>query len=76
MNKNLLGSKLVLHPWSYFHCTACFIQLQAVNWRLNLQMAQGNMTKMKLPNAMFELSLASGSQVKGIAFSDHKRQML
>jgi len=37
-------------------------QLEAVNWRLNLQMAQSNMTKMKLPNAMFELSLASGSQ--------------
>lgn len=45
------------------HIVHFFLQLQAVNWRLNLQMAQSNMTKMKLPNAMFELSLASGSQV-------------
>lgn len=37
-------------------------QLQAVNWRLNLQMAQKNTAKMKLPNALFELNLASGSQ--------------
>ena len=38
-------------------------KLQAVNWRLNLQMAQKNTAKMKLPNALFELNLASGSQV-------------
>ncbi|XP_068741371.1 COMM domain-containing protein 10-like isoform X2 [Montipora capricornis] len=37
-------------------------QLQAVNWRLNLQMAQSNMAKMKLPNALFELRVSSGSQ--------------
>ncbi|CAH3033523.1 unnamed protein product [Pocillopora meandrina] len=37
-------------------------QLSEVNWRLNLQMAQSSMTKMKLPNAMFELNLSSGSQ--------------
>lgn len=37
-------------------------QLQAVNWRLNLQMAQSHMTKMKLPNVMFDLNLSSGSQ--------------
>ncbi|CAH3018392.1 unnamed protein product [Porites evermanni] len=37
-------------------------QLQAVSWRLNLQMAQSNATKMKLPNAMMEFSVASGRQ--------------
>ena len=42
----------------------CFEQLQAVSWRLNLQMAQSNATKMKLPNAMMELSIASGRQVR------------
>ncbi|KAJ8029544.1 COMM domain-containing protein 10 [Holothuria leucospilota] len=30
-------------------------QLQEVNWRMNLQMAQADRTKMKTPNAMFEL---------------------
>ncbi|XP_072037978.1 COMM domain-containing protein 10-like [Amphiura filiformis] len=29
-------------------------QLEEVNWRLNLQMAQSSKTKMKKPNAMFE----------------------
>lgn len=37
-------------------------QLSDVNWRLNLQVAQSSMTKMKVPNAMFELNLSSGSQ--------------
>ncbi|XP_035666460.1 COMM domain-containing protein 10-like [Branchiostoma floridae] len=32
-------------------------QLESVNWRLNLQMAQASQTKMKLPNAMFELGV-------------------
>ncbi|XP_048735076.1 COMM domain-containing protein 10-like isoform X2 [Ostrea edulis] len=31
--------------------------LEEVNWRLNLQMAQSSKTKMKLPNAMFELAV-------------------
>lgn len=32
-------------------------QLEAINWRLNLQMAQSMKTKMKMPNAMFELDV-------------------
>ncbi|KAK7492518.1 hypothetical protein BaRGS_00016184 [Batillaria attramentaria] len=32
-------------------------QLEEVNWRLNLQMAQSSMSKMKLPNAMFEFGV-------------------
>ncbi|XP_013414424.1 COMM domain-containing protein 10 [Lingula anatina] len=32
-------------------------QLEDVNWRLNLQMAQANKAKMKLPTAMFELGI-------------------
>ncbi|XP_046574221.1 COMM domain-containing protein 10-like [Haliotis rubra] len=32
-------------------------QLEAVNWRLNLQMAQSNKTKLKSPNALFELKV-------------------
>ena len=28
-----------------------------MNWRLNLQMAQSTVTKMKMPNAMFELGV-------------------
>ncbi|KAL3867481.1 hypothetical protein ACJMK2_044683 [Sinanodonta woodiana] len=32
-------------------------QLEDINWRLNLQMAQASKTKMKLPNAMFELGV-------------------
>ncbi|XP_064608939.1 COMM domain-containing protein 10-like [Liolophura sinensis] len=32
-------------------------QLTDVNWRLNLQMAQDNKTKMKMPNAQFELGI-------------------
>ncbi|KAJ8304126.1 hypothetical protein KUTeg_017709 [Tegillarca granosa] len=31
--------------------------LEAINWRLNLQMAQSMKTKMKMPNAMFELDV-------------------
>lgn len=34
-------------------------QLQEVNWRLNLQMAQADRTKMKSPNAMFELVVSA-----------------
>ena len=32
-------------------------QLDSINWRLNLQMAQATKTKMKVPNAMFELGV-------------------
>lgn len=32
-------------------------QLDSVNWRLNLQMAQSSKVKMKVPNAMFELGI-------------------
>lgn len=32
-------------------------QLESVNWRLNLQMAQSNKVKMKVPNAMFEFNV-------------------
>ncbi|XP_012942446.1 COMM domain-containing protein 10 [Aplysia californica] len=32
-------------------------QLDSVNWRLNLQMAQGSQSKMKLPNALFQLGV-------------------
>lgn len=32
-------------------------RLDEINWRLNLQMAQSNKSKMKLPNAMFELKI-------------------
>lgn len=38
-------------------------------------MAQCNMTKMKLPNAMFELSLASGTQVKFLLFQTEKSML-
>ena len=41
---------------SFYH----FLQLDSVKWRLNLQMAQANQAKMKLPNAMFELNLSTG----------------
>ncbi|XP_046354622.2 COMM domain-containing protein 10-like [Haliotis rufescens] len=36
-------------------------QLEAVNWRLNLQMAQSNKTKLKSPNALFELQVSEES---------------
>ncbi|XP_041366953.1 COMM domain-containing protein 10-like [Gigantopelta aegis] len=32
-------------------------QLEDVNWRLNLQMAQANKSKLKIPNALFELGV-------------------
>ncbi|KAL8562624.1 hypothetical protein ACOMHN_011196 [Nucella lapillus] len=32
-------------------------QLEEVNWRLNLQLAQSSVSKMKEPNAMFELGV-------------------
>ncbi|CAG2236885.1 COMMD10 [Mytilus edulis] len=32
-------------------------ELESVNWRLNLQMAQSNKAKMKMPNAMFEFNV-------------------
>ena len=33
------------------------LQLEDVNWRLNLQMAQANKSKLKIPNALFELGV-------------------
>ena len=36
-------------------------QLDSVNWRLNLQLAQSNRTKMKKTNAFFELGLKTTS---------------
>lgn len=73
-NKDHLSSVCIM---IMFSCDSylCLIQLQAVNWRLNLQMAQCNMTKMKLPNAMFELSLASGTQVKFLLFQTEKSML-
>jgi len=38
-------------------------QLEDINWRLNLQMAQANKAKMKLPNALFEFQLSSSGEV-------------
>lgn len=40
----------------------CYIlQLEDINWRLNLQMAQARHTKQKVPNAMFELGVRTDS---------------
>ncbi|XP_077989449.1 COMM domain-containing protein 10-like [Glandiceps talaboti] len=41
------------------HRTIAPNQLEDVNWRLNLQMAQANMAKMKSPNAMFTLGVTT-----------------
>ncbi|CAH1252530.1 COMMD10 [Branchiostoma lanceolatum] len=41
-------------------------QLESVNWRLNLQMAQASQTKMKLPNAMFELGVRHDDDLETI----------
>ena len=46
------------------YCTCIvllFLQLDTVNWRLNLQMAQSSLTKMKMPNALFELGVNNES---------------
>ena len=40
------------------------VQLEDVNWRLNLQMAQSTRAKMKQPNALFEFSVREG-EVRG-----------
>ncbi|KXJ11894.1 COMM domain-containing protein 10 [Exaiptasia diaphana] len=37
-------------------------QLDGINWRLNLQMAQANKAKMKVPNALFEFQLSSSGE--------------
>ncbi|PIK51456.1 putative COMM domain-containing protein 10 isoform X2 [Apostichopus japonicus] len=37
-------------------------QLQDVNWRLNLQMAQADRSKMKSPNAMFEFVVSADDE--------------
>ncbi|KAI0208419.1 COMM domain-containing protein 10 [Lamellibrachia satsuma] len=40
-------------------------QLEEINWRLSLQMGQATQSKMKLPNAMFELTVKDdNTQVK------------
>ena len=40
------------------NCNYCVpLQLEEINWRLNLQLAQSTQSKMKLPNAMFELGV-------------------
>ncbi|XP_031564732.1 COMM domain-containing protein 10-like isoform X1 [Actinia tenebrosa] len=41
-------------------------QLEAMNWRLNLQMAQASKAKLKLPNALFEFHLSSGEEKEKI----------
>ena len=41
-------------------CVRVCVQLEEVKWRLNLQLAQSTRTKMKLPNALFELSVRDG----------------
>jgi hypothetical protein len=38
-------------------------QLQSVGWRLNIQLASSDQSKMKIPNALFELRLADGNKV-------------
>ena len=35
-------------------------QLDGINWRLNLSMAQASQAKMKLPNAQFEFGIKTG----------------
>ena len=35
-------------------------QLEGINWRLNLSMAQPSQDKMKLPNAQFEFGIKTG----------------
>ena len=35
-------------------------QLDGINWRLNLSMAQPSQAKMKLPNAQFEFGIKTG----------------
>ncbi|KAL4227297.1 COMM domain-containing protein 10 [Mactra antiquata] len=39
-------------------------QLEDINWRLNLQMAQSSSIKQKLPNAMFELGVSTETDDK------------
>ncbi|XP_031564733.1 COMM domain-containing protein 10-like isoform X2 [Actinia tenebrosa] len=41
-------------------------KLEAMNWRLNLQMAQASKAKLKLPNALFEFHLSSGEEKEKI----------
>ena len=35
-------------------------QLEGINWRLNLSMAQPSQAKMKLPNAQIEFDIKTG----------------
>lgn len=37
-------------------------QLEDINWRLNLQMSQASKARTKVPNALFELGIHSGTQ--------------
>lgn len=41
-------------------------QLEEVNWRLNLQMAQSSRAKMKMPNALFEFVVKEGESKEKI----------
>ncbi|XP_052216689.1 COMM domain-containing protein 10-like isoform X2 [Dreissena polymorpha] len=40
-------------------------QLEDINWRLNLQIAQSSVSKQKLPNAMFELGVRDSEEGVG-----------
>ena len=51
---NIYNTSIVLHCTIYF-------QLEDINWRMNLQIAQSTQTKMKMPNAMFELGVQDDS---------------
>ena len=48
-----------------------FLQLDTVNWRLNLQMAQSSVTKMKMPNALFELGVNNESTQVRVECTDY-----
>ena len=41
-------------------------QLDGINWRLNLSMAQASQSKMKLPNAQFEFGIKTGEVTIGL----------
>lgn len=43
--------------------------MEEVNWRLNLQLAQSSMSKMKEPNAMFELGVRDENTGVGLYFA-------
>lgn len=43
----------------------CPSQLEDVHWRLNLQLAQTDLTRQKIPNAIFEFQISDSSTVPG-----------